>query len=124
MSKHNVFVYGTLKKDKGNSYYLRNSKFVGNGIVQGFTMVNLGSFPGAIDTKNGIIHGEIYEVDQDTLINLDRLEGYNTFRSNNFYTRQAVNVILKDGSTMEAYMYTLPEKYLEKYNIIENGNWE
>ena len=119
----NVFVYGTLKKNRGNYHYLKSSEFIGNGKVENYTMVSLGGFPGAIDTGEDIIHGEVYRINENTLNNLDRLEGYNVAKDDyNFYTRETVDVTMEDGSIISAYMYTLPKSYL-KYETVENGNW-
>ena len=118
---HKVFVYGSLKKGFGNSVYLNNSKFIKEDRARGFKMVSLGSFPGAIrsENQNDMIYGELYEVDDKTLRNLDALEGYSQSYSDNFYTREVINLI----SGEECFIYTLPESYLKK-EIISTGMWE
>ena len=48
-----VFVYGTLMRgNSNNSFYLKDSAFVGKGIIQGYALYDLGSYPGIIPTEN------------------------------------------------------------------------
>lgn len=86
---HRVFVYGTLKRGQPNHYWLTNDV---NGLAEYVCEgVTNDSFPLVIGTrfnipflinlpKNGhCIVGEIYNVDDDMLNNLDKLEVYPTF---------------------------------------------
>ena len=75
---HNVAVYGTLKHGGSNSRLLSSSKLVEVGQISGFHMMTNGSYPYAVEDSaaSGTIHIEVYEVDEETLENLDGLEGY------------------------------------------------
>lgn len=91
-----VFVYGTLKKGYGNwDRYLRQSELVGRAATVGkFDMTNVG-FPYIYPTQSGHrVAGEVFEIDQPTLANLDRLEG-----EGHHYDRTLQLVELEDGST-------------------------
>lgn len=71
-----VFVYGTLKRGYWNHRLLEKSKFVGEGTISGYELYDLGSYPGIIPgEKKDEVDGELYEIDNETLIRLDRLEG-------------------------------------------------
>lgn len=74
---HNVFVYGTLKYGYGNNTLLRNSTFLRESRLEGFQLYrNYPSFPVAHYCDEGsYIHGELWQVDNDTLRRLDALEG-------------------------------------------------
>ena len=74
-----VFVYGSLKKGFHNHYLLEDSVFVATDIVDGYSLVDLGSFPMALPDPEGHIIGEIYYITPETLIALDRLESEGTF---------------------------------------------
>lgn len=77
--KHNVFVYGTLKKGFHNHRWLNGSKLIAKDAEMcNLSLYHLGGFPGAKPDEDGVIIGEIYEVDDDTLAGLDRLEGVPT----------------------------------------------
>lgn len=72
-----IFVYGTLKRGGGNwRYHLKGkAKFITEAQIHG-TMYHLGGFPAISLHGDGNIHGEIFEVDDDTLASCDRLEGH------------------------------------------------
>ena len=72
-----VFVYGTLKRGLSNSFYLTGQRFMGEARTQPvYRMVNCGGYPGMYPVKeNGLgIEGEIWEVDEKCLAELDLLE--------------------------------------------------
>ncbi len=60
-------------------------------------MVSLGAYPGIIAGGSTAIVGEVYEVDEATLAELDRLEGHPEF-----YRR--TEIALADGARVEAYV--------------------
>lgn len=84
-----VFVYGTLKRSEPNHCWLNRSengfaKFLGTGsTIEKFPLV-IGTrynIPFLLD-KRGIgnhVQGEVYEIDDNMLGNLDILEDYPTF---------------------------------------------
>lgn len=86
-----VFVYGTLKQGHGNNYLLKDSKFIGKDLVDEMALIDIGPYPVAVDAKEGSpmqIQGEVYEVDEDTMRNLDALEGYP-----HLYSRKQVRTV-------------------------------
>lgn len=111
-----VFVYGSLKKGFHNDHYLRESKFISKAFTSHlhWEMISLGGFPAVILGK-GIVLGELYEVNDRTLINLDRLEG-----EGHFYTKQLIPVTVPIGGSYNiAFMYILntPPKYKDFTNV-------
>lgn len=92
MTKHNVFVYGTLKKGFWNNGLLRNSTLVGSGVTvsDSFTMYD-GGFPYVVPDGLNRVSGEVYVVEDDVLANLDRLEGVP-----HHYIRKEVDVLLSE----------------------------
>lgn len=69
-----VFVYGTLKRGGKNHRKLLNSTFIGEGVTYPlFEMKNLGRAPGVVEGANQI-RGEVFQIDSDTLHDLDQLE--------------------------------------------------
>ena len=106
-----VFVYGTLKSGHYNNGLLRTSKLLESGIKTiPFKMISLGAFPALVpDEELHEIVGEIYEVDEYTMENLDRLEGFPMF-----YSKTKID---------ECFIYYLPNKH-DKYPEIKDGNWQ
>ncbi|CAK1548887.1 unnamed protein product [Leptosia nina] len=114
---HYVFVYGTLKRNEPNHYWLTNpdngcGKFVSEGMTKK-------KYPLVIATKYNIpfvlyspgnghqIKGEIYSVDDKMLANLDILEDYPKW-----YIREIEEIIVKTPNstkeeTMKCWLYFL-----------------
>lgn len=67
-----IFVYGSLR---GGHPYLGDADSLGMGIVDNYTLISLGSFPGMIPHEGGHVVGEIFNVDVEQLSLLDRFEG-------------------------------------------------
>ena len=63
--------------------------------------------------------GMHYEVDDDTMKRLDRLEGYSGKSETNFYDRTTVSTPHGD-----AYMYTLENYRYADSDMVESGNWK
>lgn len=112
-----MFVYGTLKRKHPNHGALDGATFLGRAYLEGpYHMVNLGWFPGVVQAggDTGKVYGEVYEIDTDILYTLDMIEGHP-----NFYRRVKVETPWK-----KAWIYTLPEAYLDKHPRVEGGMWE
>lgn len=103
--KNIVFVYGSLKKSFKNSHILNLSEFLGKDFTKEpkWAMVDLGYFPGVVPGGNNCIDGELYVVDESTLINLDLLEG-----NGSFYNREQ---ILVNNFPEPVWMYILINHY-------------
>lgn len=100
MTTHTVFVYGTLLKGEINhSYYLCDSTCKGNAAASGYIMYNIGAFPGIVPGE-GTVPGELYEVDDETMDNLDYLEG-----EGSLYIREKTAVTMPTGEETMAWIY-------------------
>lgn len=114
---HRIFVYGTLRKGEGNNGLLKGSTYLGMGVtLPEYEMYNLGHFPGVVDGGLTSIVGEVYEVDEETLRRLDRLESHPAL-----YTRTPLTLAGDTaGMEVEMYVFNLPVKGCVK---IEGGDW-
>ena len=80
MTTRDLFVYGTLMRGERNHRLLAEAEFVGEArTVAGFTMIDLGAFPGVVAHGEGVVVGELFRVDAETLLAVDRLEGHPRF---------------------------------------------
>src|SRR5918992_3224321 len=90
MSKHLVFVYGTLRRGNARSMSVRfpNSKYIADAKVTG-SLYDLGAYPGLLldESKSSVI-GEVYEVDDEILKELD------DFEASSYYRRKQVEISL------------------------------
>lgn len=110
-----VFVYGTLMSNGHNhQYYLQGHKYLGQAILSGYALYNLGSYPGVVADETGQVLGELYEIDLKTLRRLDILEG-----NGSLYIRQPVEVRIQDEKVdAEVYIWNgevRPEDKIEFY---------
>lgn len=84
---HAIFVYGTLKSGHQRFSALRDQRYLGTAITQpNYKMFRYGSFPALVEDPSGYsILGEIYEVSDSCLIELDEIEGtkYGLFNRHN-----------------------------------------
>ena len=111
---HKVFVYGTLKKGYPNHHHLQGLKFE-EAEAEGFNLHASAYLPYAVP-GNGTIKGELYEITDAELDELDRLEGHPRFYMR---IRTSVRASLE---RIEAWLYICPSA--ARYPIIESGNWE
>lgn len=104
--EHLVFVYGTLKKGFSNHRLLASSELLGAArTVNKYAMYTTGVPIVVKDESVSEIFGELYRVDEATLVYLDSLEGHP-----DWYRREMVDVLLleddREGQQAErAWIY-------------------
>lgn len=96
MAGFKVFVYGTLKKGFRNHDVLGESKFLGEAeTAPAYRMHKHHSYPFPClfhDDAGVSIKGEVYEINDRTLAQLDRLEGHP-----HMYRRESIQLADVDG---------------------------
>lgn len=118
-----VFVYGTLKSGgelRGLDRFGDGATIVGKAktVYPDYEMADLGAFPGVFLNGEYHIEGEVWEVDEDTMEDLDAIEGYP-----DFYNRQ-----LTHTTEGKAWMYYLVGDTYKNYKgergnqVIEDGD--
>lgn len=129
-----VFVYGSLLPGLHNHVLLQNSILIEQGTTVG-ALFSMGAFP-ALVTNSHLrkpidlnVKGAVYEIDNNTLLDLDALEGYVDGAAHNLYERVTVDVTLNSGAVVQAFAYAASEYILQ--SIIEmhlpqvhNGDWK
>ena len=119
MKKYLVAVYGSLRRGMGNhQYYLSSSEYKGTFSTEPeYTLHSLSYYPGLKLDGNTSIVMEVYEVDEETLKNLNILEGYRPGEKSTFYDRIEINT-----PWGRAFTYIYVNK-LSKDSIVESGDW-
>lgn len=118
MSKHLVFVYGTLRRGgvRAMPGLFPGARFVGGGSVRG-SLYDLGEFPGLLLEGSGpAVTGEVYEVDDDVLDKLDEIE------ASSFYRRERVEVSLGD-ERRACWVYVYDPELYPGGVLITSGDW-
>ncbi len=129
--KTQLFVYGTLRKDFINHFYLKSSIYLGEAKThEKFLMHCHGKIP-FVSEKYPIsqITGEVYEVDESTLSAIDHLESCypidnhaNEFNPRSWYIRKEVTVhLLNDNRELKVWMYVNEKE--NQHSIISTGNY-
>ena len=108
-----LFVYGTLKRGFHNACYLQNADFLGEFTTSSvFSLYNFGNYPAVSETGNTAIQGEDYEINQQQLESIDRLEWLPEF-----FQR-----VMIETSFGEAWMYVVNQQ-LSTDKIKISGIW-
>ena len=107
-----LFVYGTLMNDYKNNHILKDSKsiFVGyTNTIDKYSMYVMGHLDGYNDGKgvpfvnksksSSYIYGELWKVTNDTLLEIDKLEGHP-----GWYIRENISIQL-GNNIINAYIY-------------------
>jgi gamma-glutamylcyclotransferase (GGCT)/AIG2-like uncharacterized protein YtfP len=109
-----VFVYGTLKRGCGNHGYLLGQRYVDDArTTSGFTLYLVTDYPGMVRSAdtNDTVTGEVWEVDDACLKQLDALEGI----EEGLYTREPIAIEAHfAGQPVETYIYVRSTAGLRK----------
>ena len=119
MKKYLVSCYGSLRRGMSNhQYYLSDSEYKGTFSTEPeYTLHSLQWYPGLKLNGNTSVVMEVYEVDEKTLTNLNRLEGYYPGEKSTFYDRIEI-----DTPWGKAFTYIYVNE-LSKDSIVESGDW-
>jgi gamma-glutamylaminecyclotransferase len=70
-----IFVYGTLRRGQPNHAQMGRARFVRRATTAPrYQLVDLGSYPALLEDGETAVHGEVYEVDEPQLPQLDAFE--------------------------------------------------
>ena len=111
-----IFVYGTLLPGLRLHEALQGAKRIDHGFIEDAAMFDLGQYPGLVSGQ-GNVHGEIFEVGEQTLKLLDRIEGYfPDHPDHSLFLRLPVTVWGMSGDVFdaEAYFLALPPSHAAK----------
>jgi gamma-glutamylcyclotransferase (GGCT)/AIG2-like uncharacterized protein YtfP len=100
-----VFVYGTLKTGFCRNHALDGQSFLGNCKTKPkYKLFTGGSYPCMVKSEGQgkEIHGELWDVDEDCLRRLDRIEGHPTL-----FKREQVDIDHPEGATAIAYFWQM-----------------
>ena len=112
-----IFVYGTLMKGQAANDKLDGAIYLGRGILRDYRMFSLGAYPGIQPCVGGSVVGELYEVDDACIEQLDCYEGEGTL-----YRRETVEVFTYPNEYSDD-LFVYP-RYNKAYVYIYNGDAE
>jgi gamma-glutamylcyclotransferase (GGCT)/AIG2-like uncharacterized protein YtfP len=111
---HYLFVYGTLKRGKSNSRFLKDQTFIGKDTLTGnYKMFNM-NVPFIVQSDKypiNTLRGELYSVTSSALKEIDKLEGHPYL-----YRRSPINVVLDNEETVYiSETYLMPLENIEMF---------
>ena len=112
-----LFTYGTLKKGFHNHKFIKDSLFLGFYSLPKHDMYLYVYYGFPYITKgNGDVFGELYEVADEEMFYVDKLEG-------GYDKKETTVVSLKDGTKEHAVVYYMeqPEVFKIETGIFEGG---
>ncbi|WP_424160298.1 gamma-glutamylcyclotransferase family protein [Thermocrinis sp.] len=115
-TKTYLFVYGTLKRGGTRNWLLEGFPFLGRAKAKGFVLYDLGPFPAMVPGA-GLVYGEVYEVSEEILRDLDWIEGVPIL-----YRRELIDVVFEDGFSLKAWAY-IYNGNVKGFPRIEDGEW-
>jgi gamma-glutamylcyclotransferase (GGCT)/AIG2-like uncharacterized protein YtfP len=108
-----VFVYGTLLRGQSNHHWLGNAKFLGADAIDQACLIDLGEYPMLRPGTDRIL-GEVYQVSDKILADLDELEEHPIV-----YQRALATLV----SDRLAWVYWGQAAYALGHPIIAGGSW-
>jgi gamma-glutamylcyclotransferase (GGCT)/AIG2-like uncharacterized protein YtfP len=118
MNKHLVFVYGTLRRGGAQAMSIRfpKSEFIADAKVSG-SLYDLGAYPGLLlNESNSLVIGEVYEIDDGILNELDDIE------ASSYYRRKQVEISL-GTQTRTCWIYEPNPEFYSPRTLITSGDW-
>ena len=110
-----LVVYGLLRRGQSMAPLLRASRYEGRVILEGFQMIDLGSYPGVVAGEGSVV-GEVYTLGSRRLLGaLDRAEG--VFEDPPLYRRVEVDAI---GAPAWLYVYARDAAGIPR---VASGDW-
>ncbi|PCI45814.1 MAG: hypothetical protein COB41_00045 [Proteobacteria bacterium] len=106
-----VLAYGTLKQGYGLHSILKYSDYLGEGVTsEKYTLLKGPHFPFLVKREGMGAKGELYEVTDDVLMDLDIAEGHPTF-----YRREFIDVKDENQQDLRVYAYIHPDNVYVDY---------
>ena len=116
-----LFVYGALRRGALHAWRMEEGRFLGEASVRG-TLVAIDWYPGLVLEGETEVKGELWEVDEKHLAELDAFEGIGEGSDHpGEYERVQATVSL-GAEEVKALIYEW-RKGTEGYRVVENGDW-
>ncbi|MGE1038564.1 gamma-glutamylcyclotransferase family protein, partial [Bacillus cereus] len=94
---HHVFVYGTLRKEQSNAHFMQDAICIADEAwTYGKLFDTNEGYPAMTYSNEEKVYGEVYEVNDDVLQKLDKLEEYTGNAESDLYDRITETIYLGD----------------------------
>ncbi|WP_010530748.1 gamma-glutamylcyclotransferase [Lentibacillus jeotgali] len=119
-----VFVYGTLRCGGKNNYLLNDLQCICQQyFVEGSLFDSGYGYPIMKQNTSNRIWGELYDVSERQLAEIDQLEGYKENNADNLSERKVLPVYDDSGYQHDAFVYTAGNALNHAFDWISSGDW-
>ncbi|WP_163539859.1 gamma-glutamylcyclotransferase family protein [Gracilibacillus sp. YIM 98692] len=123
MTKHYVFVYGTLRSHGSNHHFMQDAELAASECWTYGKLYDVGvGFPAMTLDDNHKVYGELYIVSDETLESINWLEGYQGPGKSNHYDRME-RTVYTDVRAVTAYVYIYDTEQVQGLQEITSGDW-
>ncbi|SDJ69271.1 gamma-glutamylcyclotransferase [Sediminibacillus albus] len=123
-TNHLIFVYGTLMEHEPNHHLLKDAKCVArHGWTSGALYDTRKGYPVLSLDSSQRVYGEVYEISEEDLQEIDKLEGFQDKKKDNGFTR-TVQTIQSDFGIFQANVYVNESFQLESLKRVAFGDWK
>jgi len=121
-SLHRVFVYGTLRQGGSNHFRMAGGRFVGSGHVNG-RLYRIDWYPGLmLDPDAGLVTGEVFDVTEEQLHQLDVFEGLSAGEVEGSEYRRVLTDVSDGVKTTHAWVWEWIGP-VDETKLIASGDW-
>lgn len=124
-NKVKIFVYGTLMRGGHNNHVLGEAKYICDATIPRHICFDLPfGFPMVIDTTveiDNYVMGEVWEVSESQLLQLDMLEGYNIATDDGMYLRRKIKAMDTLGKEYDVFYYLWNRDLVASSFIVPSG---
>lgn len=130
--ERHVFVYGTLRRGEQRDINLLSPvpRWVGWGSLAG-VLYDLGSYPGVLLSRPGLVRGEVYEISPELERQLDEIEEVWPQQSGEYVKRevlirldrQPTSSPVRAQEKMNCLVYELAGERCDDKPVIASGDW-
>lgn len=122
MDKIKLFVYGTLRRHESNHDLVGKAECIAEQAwVYGELFDTKNGYPTLVLNEKGKVYGELLEINNNLLPEIDRLEDYIPGRENNLYDRTETTVYTDGGKTTALIYVSVNHHEMPK---IKDGDWK
>jgi gamma-glutamylcyclotransferase (GGCT)/AIG2-like uncharacterized protein YtfP len=109
-----LFVYGTLRRGQTAHHLLADARFIATAWTEReYTLLDMGTYPALVPGGDTAVLGEIYELDAQALMELDRYED-----APDLYRR-----VLTTIGDHEVFVYLLGAEHASNRPKLRDGDW-
>lgn len=122
---YQVFVYGSLLTGERNHKLLTNAKKIaGQAWATGQLFETSSYYPAMVPSDHGLVYGELYEIDDQQLVQLDELEGFSPNDTESLFQRENC-LVTTDTNRYQAFTYYLnPNHQHLLKELVPFGDWK